>query len=98
MKYKANQEMSDDVAIKLLDFFKDLSDNLDALDEQEHIILDVDIDSFFALIVDSYHIPRCNENYEYLMSVLFDLIQKNGEKFSIEFIKYLKTFDGLKNQ
>ena len=97
MNYKANQEISDDVAIKLLDFFKDLSDNLDALDRQEHIILDVDIDSFFALIVDSYHIPRCNENYEYLMSMLFDLIQTNGENFSIEFIKYLKNFDGLQS-
>ena len=97
MNYKANQEISDDVAIKLLDFFKDLSDNLDALDRQEHIILDIDIDSFFALIVDSYHIPRCNENYEYLMSMLFDLIQTNGENFSIEFIKYLKDFDGLQS-
>ena len=98
MQHKKKQEISDDVAIKLLDFYKDLSDNFDALDMQEHIILDVDIDSFFALIVDSYHIPRSNENYEYLMSVLFDLIQKHGEKFSIEFIKYLKKFDGLQYQ
>ena len=89
--------MSDDVAIKLLDFYKDLSDNISALDRQEHIMLDVDIDSFFALIIDSYHIPNSNENYEYLMGVLFEFIYKYGEGFSIEFIKYLKKFDGLQN-
>ena len=97
MEHKINQEMSDEVALKLLNFYKELTDTMSDLDRQENIMLNIDIDSFFEIIINSYHISSSDENYEHLMGTFFDFIHKYGEEFSIEFIKYLKNFDGLQD-